>query len=633
MRTLQLSEEIYRVLYEDNPSMYFAVDTQGVVLSVNRFGAEVLGHPVESLLGQPVIGVFHEDDRVALSAQLDKCFAEPGRVFEWELRKVRRDGEVLWVRERARSVETDGEGTIVLIVCEDITERRRTKKELRESRERYRTLYTKTPALLHSIDSEHRVIDVSQHWLQVMGYDRTDVIGRPVTDFMTNESKDRALLVGLPNFLRDGMIRDLEYQFVKKDGGTVDVMLSAIAERDDDGEFVRSLTVMVDTTEWNRAEQLLRETRDELEQRVIDRTEAVERQRAFLRQVIDVDPNFIFAKDRDGRFTLVNQAVADAYGTTVEDLIGRSDADFNPDAEEVEFFRRTDLEVFETHEERFIGEESVTAADGCRRWLQTVKRPIFDEDGVVTQVLGSATDITRRKEAEALLRDSEEALRRSEKGLRQLAGKLLTAQEEERRRLAREIHDDLAQRLAGLSLQTGRIEQELSASGATEVAEHVAKVNEELSRLSRDVHDMSRQLHPSMLEHLGLEDAIRTECEGFSNRSGIRVEFVSEEVPQELSKELGICFYRITQEALHNISRHAQTSEAQVTLTRSNDNLELGVRDNGAGFDPDCPDRARGIGLASMQERARLIQAEFEIEASPGAGTTIRLRAPLGSGF
>ena len=629
MRMLQLSEEIYRVLYEDNPSMYFAVDRDGTVLSVNRFGAEVLEYPVESLLGEPVTGVFHPEDRDAVVEQLAGCFAEPGRVFEWELRKVKRSGEMLWVRERARAVETPDEGTIVLIVCEDITERRETKRQLRESKDRYRTLYTKTPALLHSIDSEYRILEVSDHWLNVLGYERDEVIGRAATEFLTEESRQRALKVGLPSFLRDGYINDVEYQFVKKNGGTIDVLLSAIGEYDDAGNFVRSLTVLVDVTERNRVQRALRQARDEMEQRVIERTAAVERQRAFLRQVIDVDPNFIFAKDREGRFTLVNQAVADAYGTTVEGLIGKKDSDFNPREEEVEFFRRLDLEVLDTHEERFIAEESVTAANGCRRWLQTVKRPIFDEQGVATQVLGSATDITRRKEAEALLRESEQALRRSEQELQELAGKLLTAQEEERRRLAREIHDDLAQRLAGLNLQTERIEQELAATGATEAAAHVAGVNQALVQLSRDIHDLSRQLHPSMLEHLGLEDAIRAECEGFSSRAGIQVEFVSSEVPKELSKELGICFYRVAQEALHNIARHAGTREARVSLGRSNGNLELDVVDRGSGFDPLCPKRKRGMGLASMQERARLVQADLEIETAPGRGTAIRLRAPL----
>lgn len=135
--------------------------------------------------------------------------------------------------------------------------------------------------------------------------------------------------------------------------------------------------------------------------------EALEKQRAFLRQVIDINPSFIFAKDRQGRFTLVNQAVATNYGTTVEALIGKTDADFNPNPREVEFFRRMDLEVLDSLREKVIPEEVITDAQGQVHWLQTVKRPLTDAHGVANQVLGVATDITKRKQAEEALRESE----------------------------------------------------------------------------------------------------------------------------------------------------------------------------------------------------------------------------------
>jgi PAS domain S-box-containing protein len=139
--------------------------------------------------------------------------------------------------------------------------------------------------------------------------------------------------------------------------------------------------------------------------------DALRRQRQFLRQVIDVDANIIFAKDRQGRFTLVNQAMADVYGTTVEDLVGKTDADFNPNAEEVAYFRRVDLEVMDTLKECRIPEGRITDAMGRVRWMQTVKRPIIGKDGAASQVLGSATDITERKRAQDALHASEQTLR------------------------------------------------------------------------------------------------------------------------------------------------------------------------------------------------------------------------------
>jgi PAS domain S-box-containing protein len=133
--------------------------------------------------------------------------------------------------------------------------------------------------------------------------------------------------------------------------------------------------------------------------------DAVRSERQFLRQVIDIDPNFIFAKDREGRFTLANKAVAEAYGTTVDNLIGRTDVDFNSNQSEVEFFRQVDLEVIDTLQERFIPEERMTNGGGRVRWLQTVKRPIIESDGSAKQVLGVSTDITVRKKTEVQLRE------------------------------------------------------------------------------------------------------------------------------------------------------------------------------------------------------------------------------------
>jgi PAS domain S-box-containing protein len=135
--------------------------------------------------------------------------------------------------------------------------------------------------------------------------------------------------------------------------------------------------------------------------------EAVQHQQAFLRQIIDINPSFMFAKDRQGRFTLVNRAVAEAYGSTVEGLLGKTDADFNPNREEVEAFRRDDLEVMDSGREKVVAEELITDAHGQRRWLYTVKRPLRGPDGAADQILGVATDITARKEAEAQLRQAQ----------------------------------------------------------------------------------------------------------------------------------------------------------------------------------------------------------------------------------
>jgi two-component system, LuxR family, sensor kinase FixL len=185
-----------------------------------------------------------------------------------------------------------------------------------------------------------------------------------------------------------GAIFQGEFRTLLPDGKERWVLAKARSVADSEGlGEQRRMGVALDITERKRMEQALKE------------------ERSFLRQVLDIDPNFIFAKDRDGRFTLANKAVADAYGTTVEDLIGKTDTDFNSHREEVDSFRRADLEVIESLQEYFIPEERITDAQGKVRWLQTVKRPIIDSGGSASQVLGASTDITRRKQTELELQE------------------------------------------------------------------------------------------------------------------------------------------------------------------------------------------------------------------------------------
>jgi PAS domain S-box-containing protein len=195
--------------------------------------------------------------------------------------------------------------------------------------------------------------------------------------------------------------------------------MRGIAERTAE---IESLNEGLEAHVASRTAQLVA-TNNELEREVTDRKLAeagLTEQRSFLRQVIDLNPNFVFAKDREGRFTLVNQAIAEAYGTSVESLLGKMDADFNPNVEEVESFRRADLEVMDTLKEKFIPEEVITDSEGSVRWLQTIKRPIVGPDGSARQMLGIAADITARKQAEKALRQSEERFRQIAENIREV---------------------------------------------------------------------------------------------------------------------------------------------------------------------------------------------------------------------
>lgn len=237
------------------------------------------------------------------------------------------------------------------------------------------------------------------------------------------------------------------------------------------------------------------------------------------------------------------------------------------------------------------------------------------------------TNALARKRADEAIRAREQSLRQAREGLRKLAAKLLHAQEEERRRIAREMHDDWTQRLAVLGIDLAKLEQHL---GAPETAlPRLRTMQQQLVDLSEDVHALSRQLHPSILDDLGLVEALRSECASFSRREGIAIDYRPEEIPATLPKEVALCVYRVAQEALRNVAKHAAANKASVTLRATGPEIVLRVEDHGAGFDAAAVRLEPGLGLSSMEERVRLIEAALAITSAPGQGTTVEVRAPL----
>jgi PAS domain S-box-containing protein len=233
-------------------------------------------------------------------------------------------------------------------------------------------------------------------------------------------------------------------------------------------------------------------------------------------------------------------------------------------------------------------------------------------EGIALATFGVLRDITHRKRTEDELQD--------------LSQRLIRAHEEERALLARELHDDVTQRLAVLAIDLGRAE---ATAPGTVAAETMRGIREGLVRLSEDVHSLAYQLHPSVLEELGLVEALRTECERMERRGQIRISVSFDPLPEGIGKEVALCLFRVTQEALNNVVRHARARTASVGLRQMDGGLLLAVRDDGTGFDPQDPGKGRSLGLASMRERVRLTNGTLDIESAPGRGTTVVAWVPV----
>jgi PAS domain S-box-containing protein len=243
------------------------------------------------------------------------------------------------------------------------------------------------------------------------------------------------------------------------------------------------------------------------------------------------------------------------------------------------------------------------------------------EDGKLLMVWGTSRDITKQKRLE-------KELRMNKNDLQNLAGQLIMNQEKELSRLARELHDDLTQQLAVAAIDAGSIEQNFKDLPEP-VLQKISSIKNQLIKTSKEVHNMSRDLHPSIIDDLGMVRAVQSECSNFFTRTGIAVNFTPKNVPDNISKDIALSIYRIIQEGLSNIAKHANVKNAYVFLERSDHSLIISVRDTGIGFDQTEVRQQAALGLESIRERARLINGKSSVVSSPGKGTTIEVSIPL----
>jgi signal transduction histidine kinase len=246
--------------------------------------------------------------------------------------------------------------------------------------------------------------------------------------------------------------------------------------------------------------------------------------------------------------------------------------------------------------------------------LEKTGHAFFDEQGRMVRMIGMVADVTERKQAE--------------EALSKVGGKLIEAHEVERRRIARELHDDIGQQLALLATNLALMEQDPLDS----VAEIRNRTHEHLNRLqeiSAAVQALSHRLHSSKLQLLGIVTAAKSFCRELSDQHKVEIDFAHVDIPPSVPEEISLCLFRIMQEALQNAVKHSGMRHFEVELRGASDGIHLTVHDAGLGFDPEVLVNNRGLGLISMQERVNLVEGTFSIESRPNLGTTIHVRVPF----
>jgi len=335
------------------------------------------------------------------------------------------------------------------------------------------------------------------------------------------------------------------------------------------------------------------------------------------RRIVDTANEGIWIVDEASRITFVNSTMAQLFGYSVEDMTGRSTRDFMSAEAADEATRLMDRRragIAEQFDFPFLRK------DGTELWGIVSTTPMLNERGQFCGALGMVTDITQRKQAEA-------ELRRSRDHLREMAGKVLQAQEEERRRISRELHDDIVQKVAALAIGMSRLKRQAIAVNES-FAEELAGMQQRISALAQDVRQISHRLHPAVLEHAGLMTAIKVFVEEFCKAEGLEVMLTIPDSRDDIPREVAMCVYRVVQEWLRNVAKHSHAKSAEVVVSIAANDLHLVIKDGGQGFDVEEA-RGKGLGLVSVEERIRMCQGTVKITSELNRGSTLEARIPL----
>ncbi len=343
-----------------------------------------------------------------------------------------------------------------------------------------------------------------------------------------------------------------------------------------------------------------------------------------LRLIVEQTPAMVWTMRPDSTLDFLNRTCMTFSGLPIEKLLddGWLDA-VHPDDRD----RCVGIYVPAVEARRpFLAEYRLRHADGSYRWLLATGVPKYEADGSFSGYIGCDVDITERKNAEDRAQPRRRIIR-----VQYLAGRLIGAQEVERARIARDLHDDVSQQLAGVSIAFSGLKQRLGEYHVSEeLRQELVELQQQTLKLARNVRQLSHDLHPAVLQHLGLVKGLTSYCGELGRAHGVAMTCTAEGDFGAITPDAALCVYRIAQEALRNVIAHAGASRADVRLLQMGDQAQITIADDGRGFDAtNRVERDTGLGLVSMSERARIIGGTVSIVSGPNQGTRVQATIPM----
>jgi PAS domain S-box-containing protein len=579
-------------IVESSDDAIISKNLDAVIVSWNAGAQHIFGYTEQEAVGQPITILIPPELRDEENKIVEKLRAGK-RINHYETIRVAKTGNKVNVSLVISPIK-DSTGRIIGFskIARDITPRKRAEEALRASEERLRLAQQAARIGTFERDVRTGIVTCSAEQDLIYGLSPGTFDGT-TTAFFVNlvHPDDRARVIELfEGALKTGQSTRGEWRVVWPDGSIHWIAGRWQVFMNESGEPSRMIGVNGDITERKLAEEALRESEQRLR---------------LANQV-----GRMYAYDWDVKSELVVRSSEHVEVLGLTEPLRRSQNQF------VDKIHPDDRPKFLAAIAGLTPQNPTAevtyralASDGTLVWLKSNGRGFFDAEGEMLRVIGMVADVTDIKKAE--------------EALSEMTRKLIEAQERERARIGRELHDDINQRLAMLGVELERLQRDPS-----EIQKRVQELREQTAEISNDVQALSHELHASKLEYLGFVAGMRSWCREFGERQGMEINLKTD-VGSRIPAEIGLTLFRISQEALHNAVKHSGVKRIEVQLSEHSNEILLTISDAGKGFDTEAVKQGRGLGLASMEERVRLVQGTIAIDSKPMGGTSIRIRVPF----
>ncbi len=600
-KALKDNEERYRLLFDHNPHPMFVYDQETFqFLAVNEAALTHYGYTKDEFLDMNIMDIRPKEDAQLLSDYLKNGLSGMKKFGVW--RHIKKNGEIIDVDITSHNISF-GLHRARIVLANDITEKVKAEKALRQSEEKYRMIVENANEGIWLFDDKWHTTFANKKLADILGYKVKEMENKTVFDFLINDDKKKASKY--LNKIYRGSYETIKLRLKHKDGDERWVISNTVPILSDKMKFTGSLALVTDITSQRKAEEVLQRTNE------------------MLKALINCSPLSIIILDKKENVELWNPASEKMFEWSSNEVVGKP----LPYASGKKGENQNELVNFAMKGNTFTGKEVTRITkNGNKIDVSISASPMFDSNKKTIGIASFLMDITEKKLAEKEREKLFREINNARKRLKLLSARLINIQEDEKRNIARELHDEIGQILTAIRIDLEKIKNE---TVSTETVLLIDDCNSLVEKTISIVRNLSHELRPSIIDDLGLAAALKWYIDKFSQRTGIKVNMQISRIDKFLSPEGITTLYRVCQEALTNVAKHSLADYVTVSLKHENNYINLSIADNGKGFEAKkalkLAAKGESLGLLSMQERVELINGKLKIISSKNSGTKIKV--------